>query len=105
MGRGSAPIRASPPRGRVRVPDVKCFEGQEWQSGGGREGAGREGREGGASSGLLPPGPSLGLVALTSQLGTLGRLRGLPHICPLLHGVLQSLGLLLIHLDIVYLLV
>lgn len=60
---------------------------------------------GGASSGHLPPGPSLGLVDPTSQLGALGRLRGLPHICPLLHGVLQSLGLFLIHLDIVHLLV
>lgn len=39
------------------------------------------------------------------QLGTLGRFGGLPHICPLLHGVLQGLGLLFIHLDIVYLLI
>lgn len=46
----------------------------------------------------LPPGPA-------SQLGALGGLRGLPHVCPLLHGVLQGLGLLLVHLNIVHLLV
>lgn len=44
-------------------------------------------------------------VALSSQLGTLGRLRGLPHVCPLLHGVLQGLGLLLVHLNVVHLLI
>lgn len=40
-----------------------------------------------------------------SQFGALGRLRGLPHICPLLHGALQGLGLLLVHLNVVHLLI
>lgn len=66
-----------------------------------------KGEKDGEASALetLPPGPSLGAMAPASQLGTLGRLRGLPHVRPLLHGVLQGLGLLLVHLNVVYLLV
>lgn len=54
---------------------------------------------------MLPPGTSPVMVAPASQLSTLGRLRGLPHICPLLHGVLQGLGFLLVHLNVVHLLI
>lgn len=38
-------------------------------------------------------------------LYALGRLRGLPHISPLLHGALQRLRLLLVHLHVINLLI
>lgn len=38
-------------------------------------------------------------------LHALGRLRGLPHIGPLLHGALQRLRLLLVHLHVINLLI
>ena len=62
-------------------------------------------RRGGVGSGDAASWPLPGAAARASQLGPLGRLRGLPHVCPLLHGVLQGLGLLLVHLNVVYLLV
>lgn len=40
-----------------------------------------------------------------SQLCALSRLRCLSHVCPLLHGALQSLCLLLVYLHVVHLLI
>ena len=75
------------------------------ERGGGQEGALQRRRasrpEAGSADGASGPLPGRG----ASQLGALGGLRGLPHVCPLLHGVLQGLGLLLVHLNVVHLLV
>lgn len=104
-GRGSASIRPSPPRGKgsgsLMPSALKARVAEE--RGGGQEGALERRRASSqAGSAEWPPGPSLARV---SQLDALGGLRGLPHVCPLLHGVLQGLGLLLVHLNVVHLLV
>lgn len=75
MGGGSASIRPLPPRGRVRVPDVKCFEGESGKvegMGGRGQQERREGRQEGASFGASGPLSRLG--GPQSQLRTLGRL-------------------------------
>lgn len=106
-GRAGASTRPSPPGGRGQGPCRQCFEGQSGVERRGPEGVWRGGGETDQEASaleVLPPGPSPG-TGPTSQLGPLGRLRGLPHVRPLLHGVLQGLGLLLVHLNVVHFLI
>lgn len=95
QGKGSGSLMSSALKARAA----------EWR-GMGRRGQWerRKERQGGTSFGASGPLSRIG-GAPTSQLGAFGRLRGLPHVCPLLHGALQGLGLLLVHLNVVHLLV
>lgn len=105
VGRGSPQSGPRLSGEGFRVPDIKCFEGQSGRvegATGGEKGAGRWEEP---ALEMLPPGPSPGSGATASQLSALGRFRGLPHICPLLHGVLQGLRFLFVHLNVVHLLI
>lgn len=94
QGEGSGSLMSSALKARVAEWREVGWRGQ-WER--------RKGRQGGDSFGASRPLSRLG--GPWSQLGALGRLRGLPHICPLLHGALQGLGLLLVHLNVVHLLI
>lgn len=92
QGKGSGSLMSSALKARVA----------EWREAGGR--GQRERRKGSWRKPLWRLQAPL-RVGPGSQLGALGRLRGLPHVRPLLHGALQGLRLLLVHLDVVHLLV
>lgn len=77
---------------KVQIPDVKCLKG--WS--GSVAGLGGMAKAWVGCRAQLEDG---------SQLGTLSRLRCLSYVCPLLHGALQSLCLLLVYLHIVHLLI
>lgn len=93
QGKGSGSLMSSALKARVA----------EWREAGGR--GQRERRKGRRRKPLWRLQPLSRLGGPVSQLGALGRLRGLPHVCPLLHGALQGLGLLLVHLHVIHLLV